>query len=202
MICRDGWFRRAVGAGAAVDSGFDPRPQGGDTTPVDDRAVFTAIVFVLTSGCAWRYLPPPFGVTVATAHRRFTDWTKAGLRRRAASRDARRVRQPRPDRLVPRGPRRSVGQGQKGDRLAAPESGTLSEPAEACRSFCASSAANASTDMRDRVAAADVDREIPLGHQSKIRCGVPRGCPRMWSRQPVIDDGLATAVVRSRTSSQ
>jgi transposase len=50
---------------------------------VDDRAVFTAIVFVLTSGCAWRYLPPPFGVTVATAHRRFTDWTKAGLRRRA-----------------------------------------------------------------------------------------------------------------------
>jgi transposase len=83
--------------------GFDPRPQGGGTTPVDDRAVFTAIVFVLTSGCAWRYLPPSFGVTVATAHRRFTDWTKAGLRRRAASRDARRVRQPRPDRLVPRG---------------------------------------------------------------------------------------------------
>jgi len=103
--------------------GFDPRPQGGGTTPVDDRAVFTAIVFVLTSGCAWRYLPPSFGVTVATAHRRFTDWTKAGLRRRAASRGARRVMQPRPDRLVPRGSRRSVGQGQKGDRLAAPGSG-------------------------------------------------------------------------------
>jgi transposase len=58
--------------------GFDPRPQGGGTTPVDDRAAFTAIVFVLTSGCAWRYLPPSFGVTAATAHRRFTDWTKAG----------------------------------------------------------------------------------------------------------------------------
>jgi transposase len=71
-----------VGLGAAVDSGFDPRPQGGGTTPVDDRAVFTAIVFVFTSGCAWRYLPPSFGVTVATAHRRFTDWTKAGLWRR------------------------------------------------------------------------------------------------------------------------
>jgi transposase len=42
--------------------GFDPRPQGGGTAPVDDRAVFTAIVFVLTSGCAWRYLPPSFGV--------------------------------------------------------------------------------------------------------------------------------------------
>ena len=36
---------------------------------MDDRAVFTAIVFVLTSGCAWRYLPPSFGVTVAAAHR-------------------------------------------------------------------------------------------------------------------------------------
>jgi transposase len=62
--------------------GFAPRPQGGGTTPVDDRAVFTAIVFVLTSGCAWRLLPPSFGVTVPTAHRRFTDWTKAGLWRR------------------------------------------------------------------------------------------------------------------------
>ncbi len=62
--------------------GFKPRPQGGGTGPVDDRAVFTAVVFVLTSGCAWRYLPPSFGVTVPTAHRRFTDWTKSGLWRR------------------------------------------------------------------------------------------------------------------------
>jgi len=59
--------------------GFAARPQGGGTAPVDDRAVFTAIVFVLTSGCQWRMLPPSFGVTVPTAHRRFTDWTKAGL---------------------------------------------------------------------------------------------------------------------------
>lgn len=35
------------------------------------------MVFVLTSGCAWRHLPPSF--TVPTAHRRFTDWTTAGL---------------------------------------------------------------------------------------------------------------------------
>jgi transposase len=61
---------------------FKSRPQGGGTPPVDDRAVFTAIVYVLTCGCAWRYLPPSFGVTVPTAHRRFTDWTKAGLCRR------------------------------------------------------------------------------------------------------------------------
>jgi transposase len=58
------------------------RRQGGGMSRVDDRAVFTAIVFVLTSGCAWRHLPPSFGVTVPTAHRRFTEWTRAGLWRR------------------------------------------------------------------------------------------------------------------------
>jgi transposase len=34
---------------------------------VDDRVMFTAIVFVLSSGCAWRHLPPSFGITVSTA---------------------------------------------------------------------------------------------------------------------------------------
>ncbi|WP_207934264.1 transposase [Actinomadura sp. KC06] len=58
---------------------FTPRRQGGGTAPVEDRAVFTAIVYVLTSGCAWRHLPGEFGVKVPTAHRRFTAWTAAGL---------------------------------------------------------------------------------------------------------------------------
>lgn len=58
---------------------FTPRPQGGGTAPVEDRAVFTAIVYVLTSGCSWRDLPPSFGVTVPTAHRRFEQWTDADL---------------------------------------------------------------------------------------------------------------------------
>jgi transposase len=58
------------------------RPQGGGRPRADPRAVFTAIVFVLTSGCAWRHLPPSFGVTVPTAHRTFTEWTRAGLWRR------------------------------------------------------------------------------------------------------------------------
>lgn len=58
---------------------FTPRPQGGGSAPVDDRAVFTAVVYVLTSGCAWRDLPPSFGVTVPTAHRRFTSWVRAGV---------------------------------------------------------------------------------------------------------------------------
>ncbi|MFJ4695470.1 IS5 family transposase [Streptomyces sp. NPDC088766] len=61
---------------------FTSRPQGGGTAPVDERAVFTAVVYVLTSGCAWRHLPETFGVSPATAHRRFSAWTKDGLWRR------------------------------------------------------------------------------------------------------------------------
>ncbi|MFF7944659.1 transposase [Nocardia gamkensis] len=49
---------------------FAARPQGGEASPVDEGAVFTAVVFVLTSGRAWRHLPPPFGVGVPTAHHR------------------------------------------------------------------------------------------------------------------------------------
>ncbi|MER5699541.1 IS5 family transposase [Streptomyces mirabilis] len=61
---------------------FAARPQGGGTAPCDERAVFTAVVYTLTSGCAWRHLPPTFGTSPATAHRRFTVWTEAGLWRR------------------------------------------------------------------------------------------------------------------------
>ncbi len=40
------------------------------------------VVYVLTSGCAWRHLPPTFGTSSATAHRRFMVWTEVGLWRR------------------------------------------------------------------------------------------------------------------------
>ncbi|MFJ8774643.1 transposase [Streptomyces microflavus] len=66
-------------AGTAGSGGVT---QGGGTAPVDERAVFTAVVYVLTSGCAWRFLPDSFGVSPATAHRRFTVWTEAGVWRR------------------------------------------------------------------------------------------------------------------------
>jgi transposase len=58
---------------------YPERRQGGGTAPLDDRAVFTAIVYVLTSGCAWRHLPTEFGVSSSTAHRRFLFWTAQGL---------------------------------------------------------------------------------------------------------------------------
>ncbi|MFJ4871380.1 transposase [Streptomyces sp. NPDC088757] len=61
---------------------FVARPQGGGTTPCDERAVFTAVGYVLTTGCAWRHLPPTFCTSPATAHRHFTVWTEAGLWRR------------------------------------------------------------------------------------------------------------------------
>lgn len=58
---------------------FAVRAQGGGTAPVDARVVFTAIVFVLVSGCPWRLLPRSFGVSPATAHRRFQAWVRAGV---------------------------------------------------------------------------------------------------------------------------
>lgn len=67
------------------------RRQGGGRGRVSNRSVFTAIVFVLSSGCAWRHLPASFGVTVPTVHRRFQEWTDLGLwvrLRRAAAEGA------------------------------------------------------------------------------------------------------------------
>jgi transposase len=55
------------------------RSQGGGVRPLDDRAVFTAIAYVVTTGCAWRNLPAVFGVSKATAHRRFAAWTHAAI---------------------------------------------------------------------------------------------------------------------------
>jgi transposase len=55
------------------------RPQGGGTQNIDDEAVFAAIVSVLTSGCAWRHLPPCFGASKSTVHRRFLIWSRAGV---------------------------------------------------------------------------------------------------------------------------
>ncbi|WP_419249248.1 IS5 family transposase [Streptomyces luteogriseus] len=54
------------------------RPQGGGRRRHGDREVLAPIVFVATSGCAWQQLPSAsFGLSGATAHRRFTEWSKA-----------------------------------------------------------------------------------------------------------------------------
>ncbi|WP_233510482.1 IS5 family transposase [Actinomadura craniellae] len=55
------------------------RPQGGGTVNIDDGAVFAAIMYVLVSGWAWRHLPPCFGASKSTVHRRFLIWSRAGV---------------------------------------------------------------------------------------------------------------------------
>ncbi len=56
------------------------RPQGGGKRRADDRAVLAAIVYLVQAGCSWWKLPAGmFGVSRATAHRRFTEWTRSGL---------------------------------------------------------------------------------------------------------------------------
>ncbi|MEV1055495.1 IS5 family transposase [Streptomyces sp. NPDC049887] len=56
--------------------------QGGGTQDTPDETLFAAIVYVLVSGCAWRALPPCFGISKSTAHRRFMIWSRAGVRGR------------------------------------------------------------------------------------------------------------------------
>jgi transposase len=55
------------------------RPQGGGTQDTPDETLFEAIIHVLVSGCAWWALPPCFGISKSTAHRRFLAWSRAGV---------------------------------------------------------------------------------------------------------------------------
>lgn len=41
--------------------------------------MLAAILYVLGTGCSWRALPESFGVSMPTAHRRFTEWARAGV---------------------------------------------------------------------------------------------------------------------------
>ncbi|MFE4176823.1 IS5 family transposase [Streptomyces sp. NPDC056909] len=53
------------------------RPQGGGRRRAHDREALAAIVFVATSGCTWRQLPPVFGPAWPTVCRRFAQWSRA-----------------------------------------------------------------------------------------------------------------------------
>ena len=55
------------------------RPQGRGRRRHGDRQVLAAIIFVATTGCTWAQLPPVFGPSEPTAHRRFTEWGRARL---------------------------------------------------------------------------------------------------------------------------
>jgi transposase len=52
------------------------RPQGGGRRRYGDREVLAAIIFVATTGCTWSQVPPVFGPSGATSHRRFMEWSQ------------------------------------------------------------------------------------------------------------------------------
>lgn len=63
-------FRRVVPSTEVI------RPQGGGRRRAGDRETLAAIIFVATSGCTWRQLPPVFGPAWQTVHRRFARWSR------------------------------------------------------------------------------------------------------------------------------
>ncbi|WP_404827319.1 MULTISPECIES: transposase [Streptomyces] len=73
---------RVVGVGSAAAAEVHVPPAGRGYDSGGRAGGVTAVVYVPTNGCAWCHLPPTFGVSPATAHRRFTAWTEAGLWRR------------------------------------------------------------------------------------------------------------------------
>ena len=56
-----------------------PKPKGGRPR-VPDRAALAGIVFVLRTGCPWRFLPRELGCgSGSTCWRRLRDWQEAGV---------------------------------------------------------------------------------------------------------------------------
>ncbi|MFD8790948.1 transposase [Streptomyces vinaceus] len=51
-------------------------PQSGGRRRSGDREALAAIIFVATSGCTWRQLPPVFGRSWQTVYRRFAQWSR------------------------------------------------------------------------------------------------------------------------------
>ncbi|WP_107064542.1 transposase [Streptomyces sp. NRRL S-118] len=64
--------RWAVGDLSAGCSHASSASTGRSRRPADDRAVLAAIIWVATTGCTWRRLPPVFGTSWQMVHRRCT----------------------------------------------------------------------------------------------------------------------------------
>jgi transposase len=56
-----------------------PHPLGCHNPRVDDRCAMDAILFVLRTGCQWEALNATGICSKSSAHRRFQEWTEAGL---------------------------------------------------------------------------------------------------------------------------
>ncbi|MFE7595727.1 IS5 family transposase [Streptomyces sp. NPDC057494] len=64
-------FRRVVPPTEVIHA------QGGGRWRAGDQETLAAIIFVATSGCTWRQLPPVFGPSWHTVYRRFAQWSQA-----------------------------------------------------------------------------------------------------------------------------
>ncbi|MDH6521833.1 transposase [Streptomyces sp. SAI-135] len=53
------------------------RPQCGGRRRAGDREALAAIIFVATSCCTWRQLPPVFGPSWQTVYQRLAHWSRA-----------------------------------------------------------------------------------------------------------------------------
>ena len=56
-----------------------PHPLGCHRPRVDDRRTMDAILFVLRTGCQWEALNATGLCSKSSAHRRFQEWTEAGV---------------------------------------------------------------------------------------------------------------------------
>jgi transposase len=54
------------------------RQPGAGRKPMPARRVFSAIVYVLRTGCQWKALPKKFG-SASAVHKHFQDWQKVGF---------------------------------------------------------------------------------------------------------------------------
>lgn len=66
-------------------------PQGG-RPPVENRTVFTCVVFLLKTGIGWRDLPMELGASSRTVRRRLKEWTDQGVWARIAQQLLTRLR--------------------------------------------------------------------------------------------------------------
>ena len=57
---------------------YQPSSKGG-RPPIDNRTVFTCLLFVLRTGIAWEYLPLEMGASEKTVRRRLKQWSQSGL---------------------------------------------------------------------------------------------------------------------------
>jgi transposase len=59
-----------------------PHPLGCHNPPVDKRRAMEAILFVMRTGCQWNALNETGICSSSSAHRRFQEWTEAGVFRK------------------------------------------------------------------------------------------------------------------------